>query len=381
MKHPRIDPLVLETVTRLCQSEIPKYQHEQFYNTVPRSLFTAMCEVGLGGLSIPEQYGGIGASALTTAAVFETISRYDIGPAIFLSVHAMVSGIINRYGSDEQKTAYLPKLASGEILAAFALTEPQAGSDTAAIATEAKESTGGFSLRGNKCYITSAGFADLYLVFARTQDSPDPHLSAFLMPANTPGLTWGKPEKKMGGELSPIGSLFFDDARVSPSALLGPLHGGQKVALSGLAGGRINIAACANGISRAALEDSVAYVKERHQFGHALAQFQGLQFMLADMHMKLEASQLLTLKAAEDLDLLALGQGSADKIKISSSSAKCFATDSAMENTTNAVQLFGGAGYIKDYTVERYMRDAKMLQIVEGANQIQRVIIARELLE
>lgn len=369
-----IDPLIIETVTRLCETEIPKYQTEECYNTIPRPLFTSMCQAGLGGLSIPEEYGGIGASATTSAAVYETISRYDIGPAIFLSVHAMVSGIIARHGSEEQKKAYLPKLASGELLGAFALTEPNAGSDTAAIGTEAKILPDGFSLNGNKCYITSAGFADLYLTFAKTEDQNTSGLSGFLVPKGTAGLSCGKPEKKMGAELSPIASLFFEDARLPKNALIGVLHGGRKVALSGLAGGRVNIAACANGLSRAALEDSVAYMKERQQFGKPLVEFQGLQFMLADMHMKLSASQLLTAKAAEDIDMAA-------NTKLSSSTAKCFATDAAMSITTDAVQLFGGAGYIKDYTVERYMRDAKMLQIVEGANQIQRIIIAREIID
>ena len=336
-----------------------------------------MCDAGLGGLSIPEEFGGIGANAATSAAVYETISRYDIGPAIFLSVHAMVSGIITRHGSDEQKQTYLPKLASGELLAAFALTEPHAGSDTAAIATEATILPDGFSLSGNKCYITSAGFADLYLTFAKTEDESTSGTSCFIVPAHTVGLSWGKPEKKMGAELSPIASLFFDNAKLPQNALIGALHGGRKVALSGLAGGRVNIAACANGLSRAALEDSIAYMKERHQFGKALVEFQGLQFMLADMHMKLTASQLLTTRAAEDLDMATSGANT----KLSSSTAKCFATDAAMAITTDAVQLFGGAGYIKDYTVERYMRDAKMLQIVEGANQIQRIIISREIIE
>ena len=372
-----VDPLIIETVTRLCETEIPKYQTETCYNTIPRALFTSMCEIGLGGLSVPEEFGGIGANAATSAAVYETISRYDIGPAIFLSVHAMVCGIISRHGTDEQRRNYLPKLASGELLAAFALTEPHAGSDTAAIATEAKILHDGFSLTGNKCYITSAGFADVYLTFAKTEDDATSGLSSFIVPAATPGLSWGKPEKKMGAELSPIASLFFDNANLPKSAIIGALHAGRKVALSGLAGGRVNIAACANGLSRAALEDSVAYMKERHQFGKALVEFQGLQFMLADMHMKLEAARLLTSKAAEDIDSAALGVDT----KLSSSTAKCFATDAAMTITTDAVQLFGGAGYIKDYTVERYMRDAKMLQIVEGANQIQRIIIARELID
>lgn len=373
-----VDTLVIETIERLCRSEIPKYQKESCYNTVPRALFASFGEAGVAGVAVPENYGGIGASAATAAAVFDVISRYDLGPAIFVSVHAMVCGLITRFGSKEQKESLLPRLASGELLAGFALTEPQAGSDAQALSTEAVQSGGGFSLKGSKIYITSAGFADHYVVFAKTSDASGSGISAFIVPASTEGLTIGSPEKKMGGELSPIASLFFDGAQVPASSLLGPIHEGFKVALSGLAGGRVNIAACANGLSWAALDTAIKHIKERKQFGKALAEFQGLQFMVADMHMRLEASRLLVEKAAADLDAPSASPAST---RLSSSAAKCFATDSAMAITTDAVQLLGGAGYIKEYAVERYMREAKMLQIVEGANQIQRMIIARELLE
>jgi alkylation response protein AidB-like acyl-CoA dehydrogenase len=380
MNDSHTDHIILETVEKISRSEFPKYQTEAHYNTVPRELFTTLSSVGLAGLAVPEEFGGLDASAKTTAAVFETMARFDAGPAIFISVHVMVSGLISRCASPAQKEEYLPRLASGEILAAFALTEPHAGSDAQALSTEAKAVPGGFSLKGNKCYITSAGFADLYLVFAKTTSASDSGISAFLVPSTTPGLTIGNPEKKMGAELSPIASLFFDDAFISSSQLLGPLHQGFKVALSGLAGGRVNIAACANGLSIAALDAAKAHLKERQQFGKPLAEFQGLQFMLADMHQKLQAARLLTHHAADELDLLRSGNTASVNTKLSSSIAKCFATDAAMSITTDAVQLLGGAGYIKEYAVERYMRDAKMLQIVEGANQVQRMIIARELL-
>jgi alkylation response protein AidB-like acyl-CoA dehydrogenase len=375
------DQLIIETVERLCRDEIPRYQNETHYNTVPKSLVHAMGGVGLFGLSISEDFGGLEASAVTTAKVFETIARFDAGPAIFVSVHSMVSGLIARFGNAEQKASLLPKLASGEFLGAFALTEPHAGSDAQALTTEARRVDGGFSLKGSKCYITSAGFADLYVVFARTATSSGGlEISSFIVPAATPGLTIGKPEKKMGAELSPIASLFFEDAYIPESALLGELHNGFKVALSGLASGRVTIAACANGLSMAAIDAATAYIKERKQFGKALAEFQGLQFMLADMYQQLRAAQLLTEHAARELDLVRVSGGEAANVKLSSSVAKCFASDAAMSITTDAVQLLGGAGYIKEYVVERYMRDAKMLQIVEGANQIQRMIIAKELL-
>lgn len=381
MTFSSVDPLVLEAVEAVCSSEIPKYQNDTFYNSVPRPLFQSLCAAGLGGLSVPEELGGVGASAATTAAVFEAIARHDLGPAIFISVHAMVCSLINRHGSEEQRATILPTLASGASLAAFALTEPGAGSDAAALTTTATPRDGGFTLRGEKCYITSAGFADLYLVFARSDSSTKSEISAFLVPSSAPGLSISKPERKMGCELSPIASLRFDELFVESSALLGPLHEGFKVALSGLASGRVNIAACANGLSRAALDCAQKHLTERKQFGKQLAEFQGLQFMLADMYSSLQAARLLTQQAATDIDSERAGGNSGTNSRLSSSVAKCFATDAAMQITTNAVQLLGGAGYIKEYHVERYMRDAKMLQIVEGTNQIQRMIIARELLK
>lgn len=376
------DQLIVETVERLSRDEFHKYQNDSFYNTVPKALVKSIGAIGLGGLAIPEEYGGLDSSALTTAKVFETMARFDSGPAIFVSVHAMVSGLITRFGTTTQKGALLPQLATCSLLGAFALTEPHAGSDARALSTEARRVDGGFCLKGSKCYITSAGFADIYIVFAKViTPEKTSEVSAFIVPSDTKGLTIGKPERKMGAELSPIASIFLDDAFVPESALLGDLHGGFKAALSGLAGGRVNIAACANGISRAAIDAATVHIKERKQFGKALAEFQGLQFMLADMYQRLRAAVLLTEHAAYELDLLRAGSATAANIRLSSSTAKCFATDAAMSITTDAVQLLGGAGYIKEYAVERYMRDAKMLQIVEGANQIQRMIIAKELLE
>ena len=375
------DPLIIETIERVCRAEIHKYQDERFYNTVPRPLFRAFGDAGLAGLSVPESYGGISASATTCAAAFETISRYDLGPAIFLSVHTMVSRLITGHGTLQQKQELLPKIAAGELLCAFALTEPHAGSDSQALTTTATRNGDSYLLTGSKCYISSAGFADLYIVCAKTADTAGSGISAFIVPSSTPGLTIGNPERKMGGELSPIASLFFDQAPLPASALLGPLHHGFKVALSGLTSGRVNIAACANGLSAAAIESALKHLNTRQQFGHLLADFQGLQFMVADMYVKLEAARLLTLKAAEDLDAThTAGVNNKLNTKLSASVAKCFATDTAMAITTDAVQLLGGAGYLKDYAVERYMREAKMLQIVEGTNQIQRMIIAQEIL-
>jgi alkylation response protein AidB-like acyl-CoA dehydrogenase len=310
------------------------------------------------------------------ASILEEIAAVDLGPAIFISVHSMVSGIIARYGNEDQKRKYLPKMSSGESLGAFALTEPNAGSDASSLRTQARAKGNSYILNGNKCYISSAGWADLYVVFAKTEPAKGSSgISCFIVEANAPGFVIGSPEKKMGGDLSPIATLTFEDMSVPSSQLLGELNRGYAIALSGLAGGRVNISACANGLSRTAIDKAIEHLNGREQFGSKLIEFQGLQFMLADMQMKFEASRLLTLNAATLVD-----EGtSSSESRMGPSMAKCFATDSAMSITTDAVQLLGGAGYIREYDVERLMRDAKMLQIVEGTNQVQRMLIAREL--
>ncbi|MBX7143711.1 MAG: acyl-CoA dehydrogenase family protein [Oligoflexia bacterium] len=364
------------SVRKLAEKEIPRYQNSNYYNTLPRELFKAFAGIGLTGLSIPDEFGGLGADPWTCALTFEEIAAIDLGPAIFTSVHSMVSGIVTRAGNKSQKEKYLPRMASGELLGAFALTEPSAGSDASGLRTTAQQDGKDFVLNGSKCYITSAGWADLYIVFAKT-GKEDKAISAFVVEAGTPGLIISSPEKKMGCELSPIASLTFENMRIPAQQLLGELHRGYAIALSGLAGGRINIASCANGIARSALTRARVHLMEREQFGQKLSAFQGLQFMLADMQMKYEAARLLTWKAAHEL----AANPNAVGAKAGSSIAKCFATDAAMSISTDAVQLLGGAGYIKDYDVERYMRDAKMLQIVEGTNQIQRVVLAREILK
>lgn len=365
-------------VRRLAEREIHKYQNERFYGSVPRALFQSFAEVGVTGLAISEEFGGIAADPLTSSIVMEEIAKVDLGPAIFISVHTMVSGLISRFGSASQKKFYLPKLASGEFLGAYALTEPSAGSDAGNLKSSYSSQSDGYILRGEKCYITSAGFADLYVTFARAEGVEGTGaISSFIVPSNSKGLVCAPAEKKMGCELSPISSLTFESMKLPSDSLLGEKGRGYSIALSGLEGGRINIASCANGLSRAAISKAVAHMKERKQFGESLISFQGLQFMLADMQIKLSAARNLTHTAAVELGLRQ--KGSSGRNNWLASMAKCLATDNAMSITTDAVQLLGGAGYIKEYQVERYMRDAKMLQIVEGTNQIQRSLIAREM--
>ena len=376
---------VRTSVRKLAQHEIPPYQTEQHYGSVPKTLFKKLAELGIAGLTVSEEHGGIATGSEISSAVIEEIAATDLGPAIFIAVHNMVAGMIQRFGTTLQCNQWLARLSSGQALAAFALTEPAAGSDARGIQCRAVEQNSSYILSGSKSYITSAGWADVYLVFAVEQQPAngcsdqihDKTISAFLVAADTPGLSISPPEKKMGCELSPIASLSFSDMSVPATARLGESGQGLHIAMSGLAAGRVSIASAANGLSRAAINAALQHMRERSQFGQKLVEFQGLQFMLADMYMQHRASLQLTLDAARAID-----QGAALKdLRLRSSTAKCFATDSAMKITTDAVQLLGGAGYVNEYQVERYMRDAKMLQIVEGTNQIQRMVIGRELSE
>lgn len=371
---------IRKTLRKLAESELPAYQNEQHIGRVPLKFFTTLAQAGFAGLKISEEFGGACANTATIAMVMEELAKVDLGPSIFVGVHTMIGGLIQQFGTPQQHQRYLPKLASGQMLGAFALTEAGAGSDAAAIKTQARKTDNGYELNGEKIYITSAGFADLYVVFARlgqnaSGDKRYQGVSVFLVEAGMPGLSFGPPEKKMGCELSPIATVTLEGCKVPRENLLGAEGGGYAIALAGLAGGRVNIAAAANGLSDSAIRLALAHLKQREQFGQALIEFQGLQFMLADMRIKLEAARLLTWQAARLID----ENAAVSELRLQSSMAKCFATDSAMQITTDAVQLLGGAGYLRDYQVERLMRDAKMLQIVEGTNQIQRMVIAREL--
>jgi alkylation response protein AidB-like acyl-CoA dehydrogenase len=371
---------IIDSANKLAKSEFLKYQTNKYYNTVPRELFKKLAEVGFTGLSIDQKYDGCYYSSTLTAKVLEELAKVDSGVSIFLSVHLMVAGLISKHGNEEQKNSFLPKLAKGELLGAFALTEAEAGSDASNLKTSAKKQGDNWILNGEKCYITSAGFADLYIVFAKSEASVESEeknkICAFIVNATQEGIDVSPPEKKMGAELSPIASISFKNVVLKNSQLIGAENSGYKIALSGLAGGRINIAAIACGISSNAIEIAKNYMLERKQFGKKISEYQGLQFMIADMVIKLEASRQLTYLASKTLD-----ENKSKKLnRIYPAYAKCFSSDSCMQITTDAVQLLGGAGYIKEYKVESLMRAAKMLQIVEGTNQIQRMLIAKEIL-
>jgi len=333
--------------------------------------FRKMGELGLTGMSVGEDVGGSPLPALHQAAVIYEVARAALGPAIYLGVHSMVGKLLYQWRGDSSLFGEeLAALAGGKKLGAFCLTEASAGSDASSLKTSAKQDGDDWVLSGEKIYVTSGPVADLFLVFARTGDQ----ISAFVLPGTSEGLERGPAEKKMGCEAAPISSITFNNVRLPKSKLLGELGAGYKTALSGLNGGRISIAAAACGVAAHAIEIATAFANERAQFGSRITEFQGIRFMIADLVTQLRAAIELTRAAA-----LAVEKNPASNA--SASIAKLFATDAAMKITTDCVQLMGGAGYLGDYGAEQLMRDAKMLQIVEGTNQIQRVVIAREFLK
>ncbi len=366
---------IRDIVRRFTEQEIiPHAESWDEHKHFPREIYSRMAELGLMGMTTPEKYGGSALSRLSGALVYEELAKGEMATSVGLSVHNMVTGSIARFGSEEQRQRWVTRLASGELLGAFSLSEAAAGSDAASLQCRAEKRDDCYVLYGTKMWVTNGGEADVYLLMARTTaGSGSAGISCFVVEKDTPGFSFGKTERKMGLHSSPTRELIFEDCKLSSDNLLSDEGQGFKIALSSLDGGRVNIGAVAVGVAQAAFEVACNYAREREQFGHPIGAFQGIQFMLADMAMKIEAARLLVYEAAYRLDQ---GQNAG----MHASMAKCFATDTAMEVTTNAVQVLGGAGYVRDYPVERYMRDVKVAQIFEGTNQIQRVVIARALL-
>lgn len=367
---------IREQVRRFAQNEIaPHAEAWDEESHFPREVFQPLAEMGLTGLLAPEDLGGTQMSRLTGALIYEEIGGADMSTAVWLAVHNMVTGLIAKFGDDAQRRRWVPGMTSGDLLGAFSLSEAHAGSDAANVKCAARREGDSYILNGTKYWVTSAGVADVYAVMARTSEASGSRgVSTLIVEKDTPGFTIGKVERKMGMHSSPTGELIFENCRVPAANLLGKEGDGLKIALSSLDGGRINIGAIATGVAQAALDVSVRYAQERMAFGKPIGAFEGLQFLLADMAMKVEASRLMVYQAGARMDA---GDPQTSKY---AAMAKCFATDSAMAVTTDAVQVLGGAGYVRDWPVERYMRDVKVAQIFEGANQIQRVVIARALL-
>ena len=356
---------------RLAKIE-PHMEHDDETEEFRMEIFNELGSLGFCGMTLPEEYGGMGMSYEDFTVALCEIAKSSVAYAVTISVSAMVQSILNTFGTTEQKKKYLPALTSGAEIGAFCLSESGAGSDAAALQTTAKKTEGGYILNGSKIWITSGGIAKTYIVMARTGGEGAKGVSAFIVRDGTPGFTYGKKEKKMGWRVSPTRELIFSNCFIPTENLLANEGEGFKIAMEGLDKGRFTIGSIAVGCSERALDEAVKYALTRQQFKQAIFDFQGLQFMMADMATEIECSRLLVNQAAKNYD------NNIPDPKLACM-AKLKATDTAMKVTTDAVQILGGVGYTKEYPVERFMRDAKVLQIVEGTNQVQRVVIARHL--
>ncbi|MEU2091644.1 acyl-CoA dehydrogenase family protein [Nocardia beijingensis] len=329
--------------------------------------------LGLGGIYVREDVGGSGLRRLDAVRIFEQLATGCPAIAAYISIHNMAAWMIDRYGDDDQRTRWLPGLTAMETLASYALTEPGVGSDAAALSTRAVRDGDDYVFNGAKQFISGAGATDVYVVMARTGDPGTRGISAFIVPADTPGISVGANEKKMGWNAQPTRQVIFSDARVPAANRLGAEGDGFRIAMNGLNGGRLNIAACSVGGAQAALDKTVPYLAERHAFGKPLLRNPALQFELADMRIELEAARTLLWRAADALDADA-----PDKVELCAM-AKRFATDAGFEVANKALQLHGGYGYLTEYGVEKIVRDLRVHQILEGTNEIMRVVVARAL--
>jgi alkylation response protein AidB-like acyl-CoA dehydrogenase len=347
-----------------------RWDEEKFF---PVEALRAAAALGLAGIYIAEDVGGSGLGRMEAQIVFEELSYGDVATAAFLSIHNMAGWMIDRFGSDELRRRFLPKMTTMELVASYCLTEPGAGSDAASLATRAERAGDQYVLNGSKAFISGGGVSDLYVVMARTGGPGPKGISAFVVEKGTPGLSFGAQEKKMGWNAQPTAQVNFDDCRIPEANRIGAEGDGFKFAMAGLDGGRINIASCSLGGARLALDTAKAYMETRKQFGQPLKDMQGLQWRIADMATELDAAQMMVRRAAFSLD------NKLPEATKHCAMAKRFATDVGFEVANQALQLHGGYGYLKDYPLERIVRDLRVHQILEGANEIMRVIVAREL--
>jgi alkylation response protein AidB-like acyl-CoA dehydrogenase len=371
-----------ESVRQLADDKIaPHAAKVDQASEFPIEAHDALVKAELHAVHVPEQYGGAGADAIATVIVIEEVARACASSSLIPAVNKLGTVPLLLSASEDLKQRYLPRVASGEGMFSYALSEPDAGSDAAAMKTKAVRDGDTYVLNGAKRWITNAGVSKFYTVMAVTDPGAGAKgISAFVVEDGDGGFTFGAPEHKLGIKGSPTRELYFDNCAIPADRIIGAEGTGFRTALATLDHTRITIAAQALGIAQGALDYATGYVKERKQFGKAVAEFQGVQFMLADMAMKLEAARQLTYAAAARSERAMAGEKIADLTFISSA-CKCFASDVAMQVTTDAVQLLGGYGYVSDYPVERMMRDAKITQIYEGTNQIQRMVMARQLLK
>jgi hypothetical protein len=344
-------------------------------NIFPRDVLVKAAELGFAGLYVGEDVGGSGLTRLDAVLVFEELSRACPSTAAFLSIHNMASWMIDAHGSPEQRHRLLPDLTSMRRIASYCLTEPDAGSDAAALKTRARRDGDTYVLDGTKAFISGGGASDTYVVMARTGGEGPSGISCIVVEKGTPGLSFGAQEKKLGWHSQPTAMVLFDQCRVPADNLIGGEGNGFRIAMAGLDGGRLNIGACSLGAAAQSLDLAIQYIKARKQFGRRLADFQALQFRIADMATELEAARLLLWKAA-----VAVSDKAPDATRLAAM-AKRKATDVGFEVVNQALQLHGGYGYLRDFPLERYLRDLRVHQILEGTNEIMRLIVSRDLLK
>lgn len=359
---------------------LPHASHWDETSFFPVDTIRQSAQLGFGGLYVDEEYGGCQLSRLQGALVFEGLAMGCIATTAYISIHNMVGGIINSYASVDQKKIWLPRLSSMEWLSSYCLTEPNAGSDAASLKTTAQKDGDSYILNGSKVFISGGGVSDVYLVMARTGEAGPKGISAFLVEKGTLGLRFGKKEEKMGWRSQPTCTVAFDDCRIPAHHLIGSEGTGFQIAMGGLDGGRINIAACSLGGAHFCLERAKAYVKERYQFGHPLSNFQAVQFKIADMETQLSAARLMVYRAAYSLMKDHHANERNTQATLHCAMAKSFATDAGFHIANTALQLHGGYGYIKEYQIERIVRDLRVHQILEGTNEIMQLIISRKVL-
>jgi alkylation response protein AidB-like acyl-CoA dehydrogenase len=364
---------VVGLVREIAQAELaPRAAEAEAAGLFPRDAFHLLGEAGLLGLPYPEEYGGSGQPYEVYLQALEEVAAAWMTVGVGVSVHVMASYPLFRFGTEAQRATYLPGMLSGRQLGSYALSETQAGSDIAGMTCRAKRAAEGYALSGAKAWITHGGEADFYTTFVKTGEGTS-GISCFHLPAPAPGLTFGAPEHKMGLTASPTTALYLDAVHVDDDQIIGAEGQGMKIALSALDSGRLGIAACATGLAQAALDLAVDYAKQRYQFGRPIAEFQGMEFLLAEMAAGVDTARACYLAGGRKRDAgLPFTRDAAV--------AKMVATDTAMKVTTDAVQVLGGYGYTRDFPAERYMREAKVTQIFEGTNQIQRLVIGRQLL-
>jgi alkylation response protein AidB-like acyl-CoA dehydrogenase len=368
--------LIVGTAREFAQDKLRPNAARWEEEGLDRAVLQELAGLGFAGIYVGEEHGGSGLTRLDAAMIFEELSRGCVATAAFLSIHNMCSWMIDSFGDNEQRAQWLPQLTSMQRIASYCLTEPGSGSDAAALRTTAKpDGNAAYVVNGAKAFISGAGFSDLYVLMCRTGEDGPKGVSTLLVENGTKGLSFGKPEDKMGWRAQPTAIVNFEDCRVPAENRIGPEGEGFKYAMKGLDGGRLNIAACALGGAQDALDRALAYVKERRQFGKRIVDFQNTQFTLADMETELAASRALLHQAARKLDAR-----TADATKFCAM-AKRFVTDVAFKVADQALQLHGGYGYLADYEVERIVRDLRVHRILEGTNEIMRVIVAREMLK